>query len=274
MKNQYYKVIRPPQNFTLFNFKEVLQFKEVLYALVIKDLKVMYVQTFLGYGWAIINPLLTMLVLTIVFGGIGKIDTSPIPFVLYALAGTCGWNFVSNVINVSGRSIVSSSELIRKVYFPRVILPLSKAIVGLVELGISLICLFILMLILGHPLSWSFLFFPLFLILLIFSGLGLGLLISALSIMYRDFFYVIPFLLRLGMFITPVAFPFSAIPEKYRLLVYLNPLAAPIEGLRWSILGGAAPNAYFYLSLSCCLLLFFFSLWYFNRMEHKFVDTI
>jgi lipopolysaccharide transport system permease protein len=270
----YYKILKAPTTFSFLKIKEIIHYKDVLRALVIKDIKVMYVQTFLGYGWAIINPVLTMLILTIVFGKIGKIETGNIPFVLFALAGIVAWNYISGVINESGRAILSARDLIGKIYFPRIILPLSKALVGLIELVISLACLFVLMLFLGYLPSQNLVFFPIFLLLVIVSGLGIGIWISALSILYRDFYYIIPFILRLGMFITPVAFPFSAIPEKYRMLVYLNPLAAPVEGLRWSILGGEFAGSFFFLSLGCCLILFILSLWYFNRVEHKFADTI
>ena len=272
--DKYYKKITPKKSFRFFNFQELINHKEILRALVIKDLKVMYVQTFLGYGWAIINPLLTVIILSIVFGGIAKIHTGEIPYVLFALAGVSAWNYISNVISESGRAVLGARDLISKVYFPRVILPLSKAVVGLVEFGISLIGLFVLMLFMGYAPSVNLFFLPLFLLLIIMSGLGIGIWISALSILYRDFFYIIPFFLRVGMFITPVAFPFSSIPEKYRLLVYLNPLAAPVEGLRWSILGGELSGQYFLISLSCCLVFFFSSLWYFNRVEHRFADTI
>ena len=164
--------------------------------------------------------------------------------------------------------------MIRKIYFPRIILPVSKAIVGLVEFGISLLCLFILLLVLGFTPSGNIIFMPLFLLMVIFSGLALGLWISALSILFRDFFYIVPFILRLGMFITPVAFPFSAIPERLRLFVYLNPFSAPVEGLRWSILGGDFSGEYFFLSLACFILLLITGLWYFKKVEHKFVDAI
>lgn len=271
---EYYKILQAPKTFSFLKIKEIIHYKDVLRALVIKDIKVMYVQTLLGYGWAIINPVLTMLILTIVFGKIGKIETGNIPFVLFALAGTAAWNYISGVINESGRAVLSARDLIGKIYFPRIILPLSKVVVGMVELAISLVCLFIFMLFLGYLPPQNLIFLPVFLLLVIASGLGIGIWISAVSILYRDFYYVIPFILRLGMFITPVAFPFSSIPEKYRLLVYLNPLAAPVEGLRWSILGGEFSGRYFFLSLGFSVLLFILGLWYFNRVEHKFADTI
>jgi len=271
---EYHKIISPPGRFAFLNLKELVAYKDVLYALVVKDFKVLYVQTRLGYGWAVVTPLATMLILTLVFGKIGKIETGPIPFMLFAMAGTVAWNYISNVIGESGRAIFSSRDLIGKVYLPRIILPLSKVIVGLVELAVSLICLFVLMFIMGYGAPIQITLLPLFLILVIISGLGVGIWISALSILYRDIFYVIPFVLRLGMFITPVAFPWYAVPEQYRLLLYLNPLAAPIDGLRWCILGGETAGNLILVSLAVNLLLFISGLWYFKRVEHKFADSI
>ena len=271
---EYNKIIQPPGKFSFINFKEIIQYKDVLRALVEKDFKVQYVQTFLGYGWALINPIATMLILTLVFGKIGRIDSGTIPFMLFAMAGTVSWNYIASVISESGRAVFSSRDLIGKVYFPRIILPLSKAIVGLVELGVSLVCLFVLMIILDFVPSPNMIWSPIFLMLIIISGLGIGIWIAALSILYRDIFYAIPFVLRLGMFVTPAAFPYSAIPEQYRTLVYLNPLAAPVDGFRWSLLGGEINKNLLLISLSVNLLLLVSGLWYFKRVEHKFADAI
>ncbi len=271
--NLLYTRITPPKRFSVVNIKKLWQYRELLLAFVVKDLKVLYVQTYLGYAWAVVNPLLTVLVLCFVFGKVGKVETGATPYILFTLAGTCAWNYIANVANEISRSMVNTRDIITKVYFPRLIIPLSKVVTGLVELGISLACLFILMLIYQYPLSISALFFPIFLLLTILTGLTIGLWVCALSVLYRDFLFVIPFALRLGIFLTPVAYPLTAVPEKYRLLFALNPISGAIEGLRWSLLGGAFPPST-YMSLGIMLLLFVWSLFYFKKIEYDIADIL
>jgi lipopolysaccharide transport system permease protein len=268
-----YTRITPPTRFSLVNIKKLWQYRALLMAFVVKDMKVLYVQTYLGYVWAVINPLLTVVILCFVFGKVGKIDTGATPYILFTLAGTCAWNFIANIANEISRSMVNARDIITKIYFPRLIIPLSKVITGLVELGISLLCLFVLMAFYQYPLSMSCLFFPIFLILTILTGLTIGLWVCALSVLYRDFLFIIPFALRLGIFLTPVAYPLMAIPEKYRLLFALNPISGAVEGLRWSVLGGVFPT-YAYISLGIMLVLFVGSLFYFKKIEYNIADLL
>ncbi len=272
--NQLYTRITPPSRLSVFNFRKLWQYRELLMAFVIKDFKILYIQTYLGYAWAVVNPLLTVLVLAFVFETVGKVNTGAIPYVLFTLAGTIGWNFISNVANEISRSMVNSREVITKVYFPRLIIPLSKVISGLVELGISLICLFVFMLFYQYPLSFNFIFFPFFLLLVIATGLMVGLWVCTLSVLYRDFFFIIPFILRLGIFLTPVAYPMSAIPEKYQWILAVNPLSGAIEGLRWSLLGNYELPSYIWISLTISLILFVLSFFYFKKIEHHIADIL
>jgi lipopolysaccharide transport system permease protein len=271
---QLYTRIAPPSRLSVFNAKKIWQYRELLFAFALKDFKILYVQTYLGYAWAVVNPLLTVMVLAFVFGTVGHVNTGDIPYLLFTLAGMIGWNFIANVANEISRSMVNAREIITKVYFPRVILPLSKVISGLVELGISLICLFVFMLIYQYPLSANFIYFPLFLFLVILTSLMVGLWVCTVSVLYRDFFFVIPFMLRLGIFLTPVAYPISAIPQKYQWLLALNPLSGAIEGLRWSVLGNYPLPDYVGISIGLSVVLFIFSLFYFKKIEHHIADLL
>jgi lipopolysaccharide transport system permease protein len=271
---QLYTRIAPPSRLYVFNAKKIWQYRELLFAFALKDFKILYVQTYLGYAWAVVNPLLTVMVLAFVFGTVGHVNTGTIPYLLFTLAGMIGWNFIANVANEISRSMVNAREIITKVYFPRAILPLSKVLSGLVELGISLICLFIFMVIYQYPLSANFIYFPLFLLLVILTSLMVGLWVCTVSVLYRDFFFVIPFMLRLGIFLTPVAYPIAAIPQKYQWLLALNPLSGAIEGLRWSVLGNYALPDYVGVSIGLSVVLFIFSLFYFKKIEHHIADLL
>jgi lipopolysaccharide transport system permease protein len=272
--SQLYTRITPPARLSVFNAKKLWQYRELLRAFVVKDFKILYVQTYLGYAWAVVNPLLTVFVLAFVFGTVGHVNTGDIPYILFTLAGMIGWNFIANVANEISRSMVNAREIITKVYFPRVILPLSKVLSGMVELAISLVCLFVFMLIYKYPLSAHFIYFPLFLIAVILTSLMVGLWVCTVSVLYRDFFFIIPFILRLGIFLTPVAYPISAIPQKYQWLLALNPLSGAIEGLRWSLLGNYELPNYVGFSILMSIILFIFSLFYFKKIEHNIVDLL
>jgi lipopolysaccharide transport system permease protein len=272
--SQLYTRITPPSRFSIFNIKKIGQYRELLLAFALKDFKILYVQTYLGYAWAVVNPLLTVLVLAFIFETVGHVNTGNIPYILFTLAGTIGWNFIANVANEISRSMVNAREIITKVYFPRILLPLSKVISGLVELGISLVCLFVFMGIYQYPLSTHFIYFPVFLIGVILTSLMVGLWVCALSVLYRDFFFIIPFILRLGIFLTPVAYPISAIPQKYQWILALNPLSGVIEGLRWSLLGNYDLPNFVGISMAINLILFIFSLFYFKKIEHFIADIL
>lgn len=269
----YYTRITPPKRFSIIDFNKLWQYRELLMAFVKKDLKILYVQTYLGYAWAVVNPLVTVIVLCFVFGKVGHVHTDGIPYTLFTLAGTCAWNYMANVVSEISRSMVNTRDIITKVYFPRLIIPLAKVVTGWVELGISLMCLFVLMVYYQYPLSTHCLLFPIFLLLTILTGLTVGLWVCALSVLYRDFLFIVPFALRLGIFITPIAYPMSAIPEKYRLMMAFNPLSGAIEGLRWSLLGGEL-SIYAFISLGLMLLLLLWSLVYFKKIEHNIADIL
>ncbi len=271
---QLYTRITPPTRFSVFDFKKIGQYRELLFAFALKDFKILYVQTYLGYAWAVVNPLLSVMVLAFVFGTVGHVNTGNIPFVLFTLAGMIGWNFIANVANDISRSMVNAREIITKIYFPRILLPLSKILSGMVELGISLLCLFIFMIIYKYPLSTHFIYFPLFLMGIVLTSLMVGLWVCTVSVLYRDFFFIVPFMLRLGVFLTPVAYPISAIPPKYQWLIFLNPLSGAIEGLRWSLIGNYDLPNYVGFSILMNVILLIFSLFYFKKIEHFIADIL
>lgn len=241
-----------------------------------KDLRVRYAQTIVGFAWAIFNPLIQIIVLSFVFGTIAKVGTgtSEIPHILYTTAGMCGWAYFANLFSNASQSIIGAQGMIKKIYFPRIILPISKAITASVDLVVMIFLVFLLMLYYRIPVSSSLIFFPFFLILAIISGLTIGIWISAITIRYRDFIHIIPLLLRIGMYVTPIAYPVSSVPQKYRVLFYCNPMTGVVEGMRWSLIGDTPPHSYMYISIVIMIFLFFGGIIYFLKIERQIADII
>ena len=256
------------------NLKELLQYKDLLYTLALRDFKVRYAQAFLGIIWAVLQPLITLTIFILVFGKTIKVDTGNIPYPLFALAGMCSWTYFANVMTGAGNSVLSAQGMIQKIYFPRLIIPLSKAIVGLMDLAIVLIIFFILMLFYRYPLSANIIFFPLFLLVSIMCSLAVGIWLSALTIRYRDFQFIVPFMVQFGMYATPIAYPVSMIPAKYEFIFYLNPMTGVVQGFRWSLLGTEAPGYLSYISFIFIFVLFVSSLFYFKKTERIMADIV
>lgn len=254
--------------------KEIFEYRELLWMLAWRDFRVKYAQSFLGFTWAFINPIATLVILTFIFGTVAKVDTGGIPHPIYSLAGLCGWTFFASLASDAGRSILSAQAMIKKIYFPRLIIPLSKMFTSLIDFGIVLFCMLVLMIFYQYPLTPQIIWLPFFTFLAILAGVSSGIWISALTIRFRDFQHVMPLVLRLGMYATPVAFPASAVPAKYQLLFFLNPLAGVVEGMRWSLLGTNEFPPYTWLSLGVLLILFVSGWVYFNRMEQVIADII
>jgi len=253
---------------------EIWEYRELLLMLAWRDFRVKYAQSFLGFIWALINPIITLVVLSFIFGTVAKVDTMGIPHSLYTLAGLCGWTFFASLAADSGRSVLNAQEMIKKIYFPRLVLPLSKTFTSLIDFGIVLLCLAVLMVIYQYPPTIQLIWLPFFVFLAILAGIASGIWVSALTIRFRDFQHVMPLVLRIGMYATPVAFPASAVPEKYQFLFFLNPLAGVVEGMRWSLLGTSEFPPYIWLSLGILLLLFISGWIYFSRMERVIADII
>ncbi len=229
-------------------------------------------------AWAILQPLLTMVVFTVVFNkmlGIGQDSTSGIPYPVFSFAGLLPWQFFAGALSRSGVSLVGNANLITKVYFPRLVIPVSAVLAGLVDLGVSFVVLIGLMAAYGIAPTWHIVFLPLFVLLALVTALAVSLWLSALNVLYRDVQYVIPFLVQLWMFVSPVIYPISSIPEgPLRVIFALNPMTGVIGGFRWALLGQQAPGGYMWISTVVIVVLFVFGLFYFKRMERVFADVV
>jgi lipopolysaccharide transport system permease protein len=269
------KTIRPRRGWQPVGLAEIWRFRELLFFLVWRDVKVRYKQTVLGGGWALIQPVMTMVVFTIFFGRFGGMAAHvSVPYPVFAYAGLLAWTYFATTIGQAGNSLVSSSNLISKVYFPRLIIPLSAAGVGLVDLAVAAGLMFGLLAVYGVALTWQVLLLPVFLALLVAAAVGVGTLLAALVIAYRDFRYVLGFLVQLWMFASPLAYPVDVVPERWRLLYALNPMVGVIDGfcaallgtaLRWDVIGVSAASAG---------LLLVVGLYYFKRVERRFADIV
>lgn len=261
------------------NLKELFQYKELLWTLTYKDIRVKYAQTIIGFLWAVVNPLFSLVVLSFVFGTVANVAIEDaggeeVPHVIYTIAGLCGWQYFSEVLAQAGTSIIGSQSMVKKIYFPRLIIPLSKAITAFIDFAVVIIIMIICMIIFQFPPSANIIYFPLFFMIAVISGLAAGIWMSALTIRFRDFKHITPLLLRLGMFATPIAYPASAVPEKYQTLFYMNPMAGVVEGMRWSIVGGDSLNPYAYISFIVIIIFFILGLFYFKKVEHVMADIL
>lgn len=256
------------------NFRELRKYKNLLYSLAWRDLRVKYAQTYVGFLWAFINPIFNLIVLSFVFGVVAKVDTNGFPQIVFTIAGLSAWTYFSTLMSEAGTSIIGAQSMIKKIYFPRLVIPLSKAISGLVDLGITLICLIFLMFTYGIVPSSNIIFLPFFILMAILSGLAGGILVSALVTRYRDFTFVVPMIVRLGLYASPVAYSASAVPEQYRLFYYFNPLAGVIEGFRWSILGTGSPDPFMFYSIGLVFIILFIGLYYFAQVERIMADVL
>ncbi len=271
-------IIDANQSIFKLNLRELFSYKDLFYTLAYRDFKIKYAQTFLGIVWAFIQPALTLMVFGLLFSRGLNIGTGEVPYLLYAGCGLATWTYFAAVMGQAGNSIIAAQNIVQKIYFPRLIIPLSKALVGLIDFAIALGLVFILALFYKFKLSPNVVFLPFFILLTIVSSLGVGIWLSALSIRYRDFQQVIPFLVRFGMFFTPVAYPpdiiIKKIPQWGAIIYYLNPVAGLIEGVRWCVLGTSPPVFLSYISFAMIFLLFVSSLFYFKKVEKVIADIV
>jgi lipopolysaccharide transport system permease protein len=256
---------------------ELWSYRELLYFLTWRDILVRYKQAVLGVAWAILQPVLTMVVFTIVFNkalGI-KSPSSSIPYPIFSFAGLLPWQFFAGALSRSGVSLVGNANLITKVYFPRLVIPLSAVLGGLVDLAISFVVLAVLMVFYQVAPTWHVVFLPLFILLAFATALGVSLWLTSLNVLYRDVQYVIPFLIQLWMFISPVIYPVSAIPHgPLRIAFALNPMTSVIGGFRWALFGQQSPGAYLWISSAAILVVLITGLFYFKRTERTFADVV
>jgi lipopolysaccharide transport system permease protein len=255
--------------------KELWDYRELLYFLVWRDVKVRYKQTVIGAAWTVIQPLLTIVIFTLVFQHFAKLPSDGVPYPLFSFTGLLPWNYFAKALNNGINSVVGSANLITKVYFPRLILPISAILSGLIDFGISFLCLLGMMIWYGLMPGWGVLALPLFLLLAVLTALSVGLWLAVINVRYRDVGQAIPFLIQLWLFVSPVAYPLSVVPEKWRVLYSLNPMTGVIEGFRWALLGkpmmDILPIA---ISIVVVLALLFAGMRFFRRMEETFADVV
>ncbi len=258
------------------DFGELWHFRDLLFFLALRDIKVRYKQTALGAAWAIIQPVMSMIVFSIFFGKLANLQSkSEIPYPLLTFCALLPWQLFSSAFTQSSNSLIGSQNLITKVYFPRLIIPLSSVISSLVDFAVAFGVLVVLMLWYGVAPHMGILLLPVFVLLALVSALAIGLWLSALNVQYRDVRYTIPFITQLWLFITPVAYPSSIVPEKWRLLYALNPMAGVVEGFRWALLGtSTAPGPMLAVSTVVTVVLLIGGLFYFRRMEKSFADLV
>jgi lipopolysaccharide transport system permease protein len=257
-------------------WEDLWRYRELFYFLSWRDILVRYKQTVIGIAWSVIRPILTMLVFTIVFGRIAKLPSDNAPYPILVFTALLPWQFFSNALSEASNSLISNQNMISKIYFPRIIIPSSTIIVSLIDFGVSFILLAIAMVIYRFVPSWKMVFIPLFLLLSIILSLGMGFLFSALNVKYRDFRYVIPFIVQFGMYISPVGFSSSVVPERWRFLYSINPMVGVIDGFRWAIIGKGVSFYWpgFILSIVLTFLIAIWGFWYFRKTEKTFADRI
>jgi lipopolysaccharide transport system permease protein len=268
-------VIEPHRGMFDLGLKSIWEYRELLYFLVWRDLKVRYKQTIIGIGWAVLQPLVTMLTLTVIFGHFAKIPSDGVPYPIFAFCGLLPWTYFAAAFNRCVVSVVADSPVISKIYFPRLILPLSGPVSGLVDFSISLVLFLALMVWYGIDLTWWLLTLPLFLILAFITALSIGLWLCTLYVRFRDVIYTIPVLIQVWMFASPVVYPVSLIPEKWRFLYSLNPMVGVIEGFRWALLGKASPDfSVMAVSAFVVTIVLAGGVVFFRNMERTFADVI
>lgn len=268
-------LIQPESGWVTLKFRELWQYRELLFFLVKRDVQVRYRQTALGIGWAVLQPLLTMAIFSVVFGRLAKLPSDGLPYPIFAFAALLPWQLFSGALTRAGTSLVSSSNLLTKVYFPRLIIPISAVAAGLVDFAIGLVVLVVLMFFYGIAPGVAIVWIPLLVLFALAAALAVGLWLSALNVKYRDVQHLIPFLVMAWMYASPVAYSANLIPEgKWRVLYALNPMAGVIQGFRWALVGGEAPDSSIFVSAAVVVVLLLGGLFYFRRMERVFADIV
>jgi lipopolysaccharide transport system permease protein len=265
-------VIRARTGWIAVDWAELIRFRELLFFLIWRDVKIRYKQTVLGVAWAILQPLFTMVIFTVIFGRFAGIPSEGQPYALFVFAGLLPWTFFANGVAASGMSLVSQQQLLTKIYFPRLFVPTASAGAFLIDLAINLGLFGVILLFYGVMPSWQVVFLPLLLLLTVLATLGFGFTLAALTVLYRDFRYVIPFMIQILMYVSPVIFPITMLPERYRMVLALNPMCGIIEAFRSAILGTPWNLGSLAISTASTLALLVFGLFYFRKTERRFAD--
>lgn len=263
-------------NVEVHYWQDLWRYRELFYFLAWRDILVRYKQTVVGVAWAVIRPLLTMIVLTFVFGRLAKMESGGTPYPILVMCGLLPWQFFSNAMSESGQSLVRNAGMISKVYFPRLIVPASSVITSLVDFGITALILVGILIYYQHVPGWEVIFLPFFVALAFAAALGIGVWVSALMVRFRDFQFIVPFIVQFGLYISPVGFQSGVVPEQWRWAYSLNPMVGVIDGFRWAILGS---DHVIYLpglliSVVIVILMIYSGIWFFRKTEKKFADII
>ena len=275
--------LQPSRGWTALNLHEVWRYRELVYFLIWRDIKVRYKQTALGAAWAIIQPFFTMVVFTIFFGKLAGVPSDGVPYPIFSYTGLLPWGLFAKALSDAGRSMVANRSMITKVYFPRLVIPIASVLSGLVDFAIGSVVLIGMIIYYNHiPIpsaqitpTAAIITLPFFILLALITALGVGLWLSALNVKYRDINYVIPFLTQFWLFITPIAYPSSIVPEQWRWLYALNPMTGVVEGFRWALLGvETAPGLMLAVSSTVSILTLISGMFYFRRMERTFADIV
>lgn len=257
-------------------WKDIWRYRGLFYFLAWRDILVRYKQTVIGIAWALIRPFLTMIVFTIIFGKLAKLPSEGVPYPILVFAAMLPWQFFASSLSDASNSLIGNANLISKVYFPRLIIPTSSVITSFVDFLISGVILVVLMIWYQFVPGWRILTLPGFIVIAFAAAMGAGLWLTALNVKYRDFRYIVPFIVQFGLYISPVGFSSTVVPEKWRLLYSINPMVGVIDGFRWAILGGDVKIFWpgFLISLALVGIIFFTGIWYFRKTEKTFADVI
>jgi len=271
--------LKPPKGLAALNLRDLWEYRELIYFLTWRDVKVRYKQTLLGFTWVILQPLINMVVFTILFGELLKVPTGGIPYPIFSFAALLPWTYFATSLTRSSTTLVGSANLISKVYFPRMVIPISGVISGFIDFGISFIILIVMMLIYKIIPTWNLLLLPFLLILAMLTALGFGLWLSALNVRFRDINHLVPFIIEIWKYATPVIYGSTLIPEKFRFILGLNPLTGVVEGFRWAILGGKYvetfnPGPLFAISIVIAVVVLISGIIFFRNTERTFADII
>ena len=268
-------LIKPSKGWGSLNLRELWIYRELIYFLTWRDLKVRYKQTALGAGWAILQPVLSMVVFSIFFGGLLNVDSGDVPYPIFSYAAILPWGVFAKALNDTGRSLVSNRAMLTKIYFPRMVIPLASVFSSLADFLIAFLVMLGLMFYYQIAPTSNIWILPFFLLLAVITALGVGLWLSAMNVLYRDIGYMIPYITQLWFYLTPIVYPTSKVPEQWQFFYALNPMVGVVEGFRWALLGTAdAPNPMIAVSATISIVIFISGMFYFRRMERTFADMV
>lgn len=266
---------KPSKGWAWAKFRELWEYRELLFFLVWRDIKVRYKQTVLGAAWAIIQPFFTMVIFSLFFGRLANVPSDGLPYPVFSYAALVPWTFFATALTQASNSLVLSANMVKKIYFPRLTLPIATVLAGVIDFALAFVVLLAMMFYYDLPLTINMLWLPLFLLLALVTSLGVSLWLSAMNVQFRDVHYTIPFLTQAWLFATPIAYPSSLLSEPWRTLYGLNPMAGVVEGFRWALLGtDTAPGLMTMVSAVVALILFVGGALYFQRMEQSFADVL